>query len=361
MNKGSLVHIDYLKLLENNNIINEEYLSSQIQPSSMDLSLSKECYEINASFLSPKSNIRDKLDKFIIRKINLNNKYIFRKNKIYLVRLNERLNLINNIFGKCNPKSSTGRLDIFCRTILDFCDEYEKIPLNYCGEIFLEITSKSFDIEFKKDDCLNQMRLIYNNHNYIDDEALQNFHKKNPIIFDKFRKRNKVHISSGLKISVDLNSENKISAYTAKDKAPVLKFSKIRSHKVNQFWELIQTKNRSLIIKPQKFYILKSKEKIRIPLNMAGEMIPYDTGIGDFRVHYAGFFDPGFGNPYGSFAVLEIKTYEVPFILEDGQMIARIKYEKLNKKSKVVYGTDIKSNYQYQGLALSKHFDEQII
>ena len=122
------------------------------------------------------------------------------------------------------------------------------------------------------------------------------------------------------------NNENKISAYTAKDKAPVLKFSKIRSHKVNQFWELIQTKNRSLIIKPQKFYILKSKEKIRIPLNMAGEMIPYDTGIGDFRVHYAGFFDPGFGNPYGSFAVLEIKTYEVPFILEDGQMIARIKY-----------------------------------
>ena len=123
------------------------------------------------------------------------------------------------------------------------------------------------------------------------------------------------------------------------------------------FWDSIKTKDDYLIIKPGKFYILKSKQKIKIPKIMAGEMKPYDTGIGDFRVHYAGFFDPGFGDPFGSYAVLEVKTNEVPFILNDGQVIAKIQYEKLNKETKVVYGSNIKSNYQNQKLALSKHFE----
>ena len=357
MNKGSLTYDDYFKLLQNNNIIYKEYKLSQIQPSSIDLTLSEECYEIKASFLSPNCSVRENLDKIIKRKINLNTKYVFKKNKTYIVKLNEKLNLTNIIFGKCNPKSSTGRLDIFCRTVLDFCDEYEKIPLNYSGEIYLEITTRSFDIEFVKGDSLNQMRLIYYDHDYIDDESLINFHKIDPIIFDQFGNKNIAEISSGLKISVDLNKKNIISAYSAKENTPVLKFSSFRNHRVNEFWDLIDTKNDSLIIKPGKFYILKSKQKIRIPKKMAGEMIPYDTAIGDFRVHYAGFFDPGFGDPSGSFAVLEVKTNEVPFILEDGQVIARIKYEMLNKESKMVYGSNIKSNYQNQKLALSKHFE----
>ena len=360
MNKGSLVFSDYFELLKNNNIVNKNYISSQIQPSSIDLTLSEECYEITASFLSPKCSIRNKLKDIIKKKINLNNRFIFKKNTTYLVKLNEKLNLTKDIFGKCNPKSSTGRLDIFCRTILDFSDEYEKIPLNYIGEIFLEITSRSFNIEFKKGDSLNQMRLIYYNHDYIDDESLQNFHKSDSIIFDQFGNKNIADISSGLKISVDLN-KNKTSAYIAKNNAPILKFNSFRNHKVIEFWDTIKTVEGSLIIKPGKFYILKSKQKIRIPKNMAGEMIPYDTAIGDFRAHYAGFFDPGFGDPSGSYTVLEVKTNEVPFILEDGQVIARIQYEKLNKKSKVVYGSNIKSNYQNQGLALSKHFDVSTI
>ena len=132
--------------------------------------------------------------------------------------------------------------------------------------------------------------------------------------------------------------------------------SKVNFYKNTKFWRPLRSINKTLTIEKNKFYILKSKEKIRIPNHLAGEMIPYDTGIGDFRVHYAGFFDPGFGDPKGSFAVLEIKTNELPFIIEDGQTIARIKYEKLNKKTSVVYGKDIKSNYQNQKLALSKHF-----
>ena len=164
-----------------------------------------------------------------------------------------------------------------------------------------------------------------------------------------------VRIDNGLKLSVDLAGSN-IVAYVAKKHAPVLNFSKIKSHKINNFWNIIKKNNKKLLIEKNKFYILRSKEKIVIPSNLAGEMIPYDTGIGDFRAHYAGFFDPGFGLSRGSYAVLEVKTNEVPFLLEDGQTIARIKYEKLNKNSNIVYGKDIKSNYQNQGLKLSKHF-----
>ncbi len=349
---GSLVYQDYINLIKKNFIINKYIKKSQIQPSSLDLSLSEECYEIKHSFLSYNSKVRNKLKNLIIKKINLNNEFVFKKNKTYIVRLNESLNLNKNIFGHCNPKSSTGRLDIFCRTIVDYSEEYERIPKNYKGEIFLEITSRSFDVAFKEGNTLNQLRLVDIKHNYLSDRKLMNINKKEHIT-NKAKKNTK--IENGLKLSVDL-SNSKIIAYVAKKNAPTLKFSKIKSHKVNDFWKPLKSRKKTLLIEKNKFYILKSKEKVIIPRSMAGEMIPYDTGIGDFRAHYAGFFDPGFGFPNGSYAVLEVKTNEVPFLLEDGQTIARIKYEKLNKNSIVVYGKNINSNYQNQGLKLSKHF-----
>ena len=349
---GSLVYQDYINLISKNLIITKNIESNQIQPSSLDLSLSEECYEIKYSFLSYNSKVRDKLKDLAIKKINLSKEFIFRKNKTYIVKLNESLNLKNNIFGHCNPKSSTGRLDIFCRTLVDYAEEYEKIPKNYKGEIFLEITSRSFDVSFKKNNSLNQLRLVNKNHNYLTDKQLINLNKKRKI---SNQTRDNVKIDNGLKLSVDLVGSN-IVAYVAKKHAPVLNFSKIKSHKINDFWNVIRKNNKKLVIEKNKFYILRSKEKVVIPSNLAGEMIPYDTGIGDFRAHYAGFFDPGFGLGRGSYAVLEVKTNEVPFLLEDGQTIARIKYEKLNKNSNIVYGKDIKSNYQNQGLKLSKHF-----
>ena len=183
---------------------------------------------------------------------------------------------------------------------------------------------------------------------------VQKFQLKNTIAYNHLGKIIKADISSGMKISVDLKNNDSISAYVAKNNAPVLIFNLKNKHKIRHYWDSLTLKEKSLIIEPGKFYILKSKEKIRIPNNMAGEMIPYDTRIGDFRVHYAGFFDPGFGNSSGSFAVLEVKTNEVPFLLEDGQIIARIKYEMLNKDSDVVYGSDINSNYQNQSLMIIK-------
>ena len=352
---GSLTYDDYIKLFQNKEIESCDLNKNQIQPSSLDLSLSNECYEIKYSFLSPKSKVRDKLEGLIVKKINLENKSTFEINKTYLVKLNEKLELSNNIFGHCNPKSSTGRLDIFCRTIVDYTDEYEKIPKNYKGEIFLEITTRSFNIDFIKGNKLNQLRLIFNQHDYISDNDLINIDEKNTILFTNENDK-KFYIDNGLKVTVNLKDKNNIIAYSAKENSPILDFSKINFHKLSDYWKAIYANNDSIIIEKNKFYILRSKEKIRIPPNSAGEMIPYDTGIGDFRAHYAGFFDPGFGDPDGSYAVLEVKTNELPFLLEDGQTIARIKYEKLNKNSNVVYGKNIKSNYQNQKLKLSKHF-----
>ncbi len=348
---GSLVYQDYISLINKKSILPKNINRNQIQPSSLDLSLSEECYEVKHSFLSYNSRVRDKLNELIIKQINLDKKFIFRKNKTYIVRLNESLDLKNNLFGHCNPKSTTGRLDIFCRSLVDYAEEYEKIPKNYKGEIFLEITSRSFDIAFKKNNCLNQLRLVNKKHNYLTDKQIFEINKRQKIL----NKIKNIKINNGLKLSVDL-SRSKIIAYVAKKHTPVLDFSKIKSHKIYDYWNTIFNNNKKLLIEKNKFYILRTKEKIIIPKNLAGEMIPYDTGIGDFRAHYAGFFDPGFGLLNGSYAVLEVKTNEVPFLLEDGQTIARIKYEKLNKNSNIVYGKDIKSNYQNQGLKLSKHF-----
>jgi len=353
---GSLVFKDYLNFFKSKKIINHNFSLNQIQPSSVDLTLSGECYEINASFLCPVNYVMDSLKKIKIKKINLNKKFLFKKNKTFLIKLNETLNLEGNYFGMCNPKSSTGRLDIFCRTILNYSDEYEKIPLNYKGEMFIEVTSRSFDIEFQKGDSLNQMRLISNKHLYIEDKELELIHRKNFLTLDEDNKKTQPNISNGLKIGVDLSNNSQINAYVAKKNSPPLSYRKIKFHKINDFWKPLRALKGRLIIEKNKFYILKSKQKIQIPENMAGEMIPYDTGIGDFRAHYAGFFDPGFGKKFGSYAVLEVKTNEVSFLLEDGQSIARIKYELLNKKTKVLYGSNINSNYQHQSLALSKHF-----
>tara|TARA_Y100000768_G_C23951899_1_gene670646 strand:+ start:215 stop:1309 length:1095 start_codon:yes stop_codon:yes gene_type:complete len=352
---GSLIYNDYLDLYKKQKIKSVFFKKDQIQPSSLDLSLSNECYEIKYSFIASNAKVRDKLDTMIVKKINLDEGYILKKNKTYLVKLNEKLNLDNHIFGHCNPKSSTGRLDVFCRTIVDFADEYEKIPNGYNGEIFLEITSRSFDIKFIKGNKLNQLRLVYNVHNYLNDNELKELNYKDQIVFDR-HSISKFKIDNGLKVSVDLNNMNKIIAYRAKPVTPVLDFSKINFHKLIDYWIPIKSNKNSLVIEKNEFYILRSREKVRIPSLYAGEMIPYDTGIGDFRAHYAGFFDPGFGDPNGSYAVLEVKTNELPFIIEDGQTIARIKYEKLNKNNNIVYGLKINSNYQNQGLKLSKHF-----
>ena len=221
---GTLVYEDYIFLYKNNNIKSLNFEKSQIQPSSIDLSLSEECYEIRTSFLSPNNKERNKLKKIYSKKISLKTPKILKKDKTYIVRLNETLKLKSSITGHCNPKSSTGRLNIFCRTILDYCDEYEKIPKNYNGEMFLEITTRSFDIKISKGDKLNQMRLRKKLNNYLNDNDLKKINKRSTIIFTN--KKN--IIENGLRVSVDLSNDNRICAYVAKKTSLNINFMKIR-------------------------------------------------------------------------------------------------------------------------------------
>ena len=215
---GSLTSDDYKKLIINKEIISANHNESRIQPSSMDLTLSRECYELKFSFLSTKGKIRNKLKKLYIKKYNLQKGLVFKKNHTYLVRLNEKLNLKSAIIGKCNPKSSTGRLDIFCRTILDNSNEYEKIPLKYRGEMFIEVTSKSFDIKFYEGDSLNQMRLAYKKNIYLTDNQLKKVNNIKRLCFSKKR----AIFENGLKLTIDLSDNKSICAYKSKTNAPTL-------------------------------------------------------------------------------------------------------------------------------------------
>ena len=252
---GALVYLDYLNLYRNKKIEGLPSYKEQIQPSSVDISLSNECYEIKTSFLIPKNKVRNKLKKIKTKKIKLKKSIILKKNKTYIVRLNEKLNLNNSIKGHCNPKSSTGRLDIFCRTILDNCDEYEKIPKNYCGEMFIEITSRSFDIKITSGDKLNQMSVAKISNKYLSDNKLSKINKQKPLIFSN--KEN--HIENGLNISVDLSSDNKICAYVAKKNSLHIDFTKIQFYETNKFWKPLKPINKTIIIKNNKFYICTFK------------------------------------------------------------------------------------------------------
>ena len=331
---------------------------SQIQPASLDLRLGAVAYRVQASFLpGPSSTIHDKLKSLEMHKFSLTDGAVLEKGCVYIVPLQETLNLNSSISGTANPKSSTGRIDVFTRLLTDFTSEFETVQAGYQGPLYAEISPRTFSIVVREGSTLNQVR----------------FRRGTPAAADATMRRlqeteglvNKndgpIDIKNGVAISVDLsrNTENNLVGYKAKQHTSLIDVDKIAACQINDYWDPVyksSSKNSGLILNPDEFYILMSKEYVTVPLDYAAEMRAYDTKVGEFRVHYAGFFDPGFGLSNGSYAVLEVKTNEVPFLLEDGQTIARIKYEKLNKNSNIVYGKDIKSNYQNQGLKLSKHF-----
>ena len=359
ISKGTLTYKDYESFIKNHSIHAEKNIpKNSIQPASLDLRLGKVGYEISSSFVPIDKTVLKKLKYYKKRKVDLSNGFLFKKNVTYLIELQEKLNLNKNIFGKCNPKSSTGRLDIFCRIITDYNSEYEIIKNGYKGSIYIEVTSKTFDIILTEGDKLNQLRLRNGKTHYLNDNEILKANKENYFLYDKKNQPISPQIDNGIKIRASIDKSEKIIAYKAKKNAPALNYNKIRYYKKSDYWIPIKkVRHNSIIIEPNEFYIMKSSEKIRIFPNLAAEMVPYDTDIGEFRVHYAGFFDPGFGNiKNGSHAVLEIKTYEVPFAIEDGQNVARLLFEKLEKVPDKLYGNSINSNYQNQGLALSKHF-----
>ena len=324
-----LINKDIQKLIKLNSIIRSpSFNKNQIQPASLDLSLSSRCYRIKASFIPKNQKISKIIKELSLVNIDLNNEYLFEKNCIYLCELNEKLNLPKEIKGKSNPKSTTGRLDIFTRLITENGTEYDEIDYNYSGKLYLEIIPQSFCIKLRKNICLNQVRFF---------EGIDESIKKK------------------LKISVSIE-KGKVSAYRAKKITSSIDLTKINHYLKEKYWEEIVPKKNSFIIEKDEFYILRSKEFIVIPENNAAELEPFKDSFGNFRVHYAGFFDPGFGLPKGVPAVLELRAYDTPFMIKDGQLVGQLNFYQIEKNSKNIYGKNIKSNYYNQRLKLAKQF-----
>jgi dCTP deaminase len=280
----------------------------------------------------------------------------------------EKLLLPADISGKSNPKSTTGRLDIFTRLITEYGSEFERIPEGYRGNLYVEIVPRTFSIIVRAGDRLNQLRFIRGKP-VPSDTMLTDLHDEQILAFLKDNIPADVKISKGLWISIDLQGASKegksqcgVVGYKAKKHTPPIDLSLEDHYEPLEYWDLIlQPKNNQIILDPEEFYILSSKEKMRIPPDVAAELVAYDPSIGEFRIHYAGFFDPGFGystnnSIEGTQAVLEVRSHEVPFLLRDGQLVGRFIYERMLAPPKKVYGSEIGSSYQGQGLKLSKQF-----
>ena len=332
--------------------------NSQVQPSSLDLRLGTKAWRLQASFL-PGTNftVTDQLSDLAMHEIDLSDGAILEKNCVYLVLLQEKVKLSHDVSAISNAKSSTGRLDLLTRLITDNGTEFDRIPNGYDGPLYAEICPRSFSVLVKAGTRLNQIR-FRRGKVIINDEDLRTLNEREDLIG-----RNAI-IDGGISFSVDLGSTaNEVIGFKAKPNAPLIALNKINYYQISDFWDSIKARSGCLILGPGAFYILMSKESVTVPPDYAAEMAPHLAMVGEFRVHYAGFFDPGFGfsptNSGGSRGVLEVRCYESPFALRSGQIIGRLIYERMANTPEVLYGSNLNSNYQDQKLKLSKHFKNQ--
>ena len=333
---------------------------AQIQPASIDLRLGGTAFRVRASFLpGPEATVEHKIESFGMHQIDLSEGAVLEKGCVYIVPLIEHLRLGGETLGMANPKSSTGRLDIFTRLITDYATEFDRVKAGYKGPLYAEISPRAFSVVVRMGSRLNQLRLRRGSHTY-SDNALRQLHQRVRLI-DK--PLGKADISNGLPLSIDLKGdpETGLIGYKAKPHAGLIDVDKVGHYAIEDFWETVDAgQDNGIILNPNDFYVLVSKEAVTVPPDHAAEMVAYDTLVGEFRVHYAGFFDPGFGHgpggDAGTRAVLEVRSHEVPFLVEDGQVVGRLVYERLTEVPDKLYGTAIGSSYHRQRLALSKQF-----
>ncbi|MEL7150957.1 MAG: 2'-deoxycytidine 5'-triphosphate deaminase [Pseudomonadota bacterium] len=332
------------------------WADGQLQPASLDLRLGDRAYRVRASFLAGRGRtVADRLDDFTMHEIDLTGGAVLEKGCVYVVPLLEHLNLPQNLSGAASAKSSIGRLDLLTRIITDYGTEFDRVPQGYRGPLYVEICPQSFSVIAQTGQLLNQI-IFRDGHTVISDEELRALHKATPIVSE-----DDAVISGGLGFSVDLRpKDSTLVGYRAKPHTGVIDLSKLAHYDPAEYWEEVRTDAGWIILDPGAFYILVSREAIVIPPMYAAEMAPYIAMVGEFRVHYAGFFDPGFGwaeaGGTGSRGVLEVRCHEAPFVLEHGQVVGRLVYENMAARPSALYGQEIASNYQGQGLKLSKHF-----
>ncbi len=390
-----ILPVQKLKVLAEAGIIrgSEEYplQDNQYQPNSIDLRLGKKAYRVRSSFLPEDESVGEKLAKLKQYEMSIEEGAVLETNCVYIIPLLEELHLPSNISpqkalfngkkpdgkssmqviseehlaAKANPKSTTGRLDIFTRVITDYSHRFEEIKPGYKGKLYLEVVPKSFPIRVRTGQRLNQLRLRHG-HTVLSDQDILRLHGSDPLLFSEDGKPlplDRIKVNNGLFMSVNLHGEEgEIVGYKAKKHRDLIDLENINHYRISDFWEPIYAQQDDhLILEPEAFYIFASKERCRIPTHLAAEMIAYDTGSGELRTHYAGFFDSGFGGSVedrGARAVLEVRSHDVPFLIEDGQTFCSMIFEPNTEVPQFVYGSDIESNYQGQGLKLGKHFKQ---
>jgi dCTP deaminase len=382
---GILPSQEIRELIGNGKIRSSAEISDdQIQPASMDLRLGNVAYRVQASFLPGRSSaLSTKIAELKIAEYDLSRPTLLETNAVYVVPLIESLSLPRDIGGKANPKSTTGRLDIFTRLITDGGLEFEHVLKGYSGDLYVEIVPRTFPIVVAAGTKLNQLRFIRGNPPSTDGILAQLAEREHLVYYDNgdgpaeaviergLKKGvadqggdQQAIIDRGLRTTTDLegSESSSIVAYKAKRHCPPVDLSKVRAYDAADFWIPIHSPNsKRVVLDPGDFYLMASKERFSVPPSYAAEMEPFDQSIGDFSVHYAGFFDPGFGygasgDIKGTTAVLEVRAHEVPILLEDRQIVGRLIYHRMADSPEKLYGQAIGSSYQKQGLALSKQF-----
>ena len=349
-------------------IVAPEYEEAQLQPASLDLTLGSVAYRLRCSFLPGKNDtVEDQLRAFQLGPpLDLSEGVILERNRPYLIPLRESLNLPNTVRARANPKSSTGRLDVFTRVVTDRSSKFDDIRQGYSGDLYLEVVPRSFAVMVKPGLALNQLRLA-KGQTSVPDGELRKVHKQKPLLFragGTALDRRDVRTNRGLWLSLGLiRNEGSIIGYRAKRHSDLIDMSKLQEYDPLDYWEpIVPELGNRIVLEPEEFYLLMSAEAVRVPPEYAAEMTPFDPSGGEVRTHYAGFFDPGFGHDptelfsTGSKAALEVRAHDVPFAVDHAQPVCQLRFERMAEVPDLLYGADRKSNYQQQLSALSKHF-----
>ncbi|MGA8341922.1 MAG: 2'-deoxycytidine 5'-triphosphate deaminase [Candidatus Sulfotelmatobacter sp.] len=340
---------------------------AQMQPASLDLRLGPTAYRVHASFLRGRSaTLLTRVRELLHSTIDLTKPtpQLLERGQVYIIPVLERLKLPSNLQGVANPKSTTGRLDIFTRLITECGDEFDHVPKGYSGELYVEVSSRTFPVRVKEGMKLNQLRFVRGTSPRLGNGNLRELAKTHSLLYDAELGPITSHIGDGVEITVDLEGDGGLCvvAYKAKGSDLPIELDRINHYSPGDFWQATtRPHDGRIILDTGGFYLLASKKRVRVPLDHAAEMVAHDPSMGEFRVHYAGFFDPGFGYGAngeipGTKAVLEVRAYEVPIVLEDDQLVGRLHYYPMAAPPERVYGASIGSSYQKQGLALSKQF-----
>jgi dCTP deaminase len=343
--------------------------AASIQPASVDLRLGEVAYRIRYSFLPDRRPVELKLKEFVVDELDLRRDgAVLETNRPYLIPLIEQLQLPDGVRGKANPKSSTGRLDVFTRVITDEGFRFDEIREGYRGPLYLEVVPLSFTVRVKQGLALNQLRLSIGG-SRLSDEEIRRLHAQEPIVFADGEPVAAADLATadGLFLSLDLRGDlaGRVG-YRAREFAPPLEMGRSEPYPPEEYWDpVLREDGDRIVLAPGRFYLLLSDEAVRIPPGYAAEMAAYDPTSGELRTHYAGFFDPGFGYDAtdairGSRAALEVRAHDVPFMIEHRQRVCKLSFERMAATPERLYGEGIGSSYQGQTDTLGKHFRRDV-